>query len=99
MTPEQHAAGRAGLDAFLEPLVASAPWYQRGMIKAHLTDEIRNGLVEAVGDGGQPALDAYIDALVARQTSFREAIAAYMNADFRSKVAGAIEGPIQALQT
>jgi hypothetical protein len=98
MTPEQQAAGRAGLDAFLAPLIAAAPWYERGMISAHLTDNLRNGMVSAVADGGEPALNAYIDSVIAQQTSFREAIAAYMNVEFRARVAGAIEGPIEALQ-
>lgn len=86
-------SGLAGLKAFLEPLIASAPWYERGMIRAHLSDEVENGLVTAVQSGGRPALDVYIDALIAQQTSFKDAIAAYMNDDFRNKVVAAIEGP------
>lgn len=84
--------GRSGLDAFLNPLIDAAPWYERGMIRTKLSNDVRDALVNAVVSGGRAGLDTYVDQLIEQQTSFKDAIKAYMNDDFRNKVVAAITG-------
>lgn len=97
MTDQEKAAGRAGLDAFVNPLIAAAPWYARGTIRGYLTDDLDNGMVEAVASGARAALDAFIDPIIA-SGPHSEAVAAYMNDDFRNRLVAAIEEPITALR-
>lgn len=50
MTPEQKQAGRTGLDLKLNAFIAAAPFYERGAIQKALTDDVRDAIVEAVGE-------------------------------------------------
>jgi hypothetical protein len=48
LTDNEVIAGRAALDALIEPLIASSPWMERSAIKAKLDDALRNSLVTAI---------------------------------------------------
>jgi hypothetical protein len=49
LSQNKHQAGRAALDAFLEPLISNTPWLYRDRVRQYLSDPLKDQIVEVVG--------------------------------------------------